>query len=113
MGIVNMVRHVRRLGGAPSPINLTTSETTTDKIPFGDSAYGSFILTGSITTITFWTLKQDGSTRVPIYDDNGAAVSRSGLAAGRSYPFPDQVSGVDVLLMVADATGTVELIAKG
>jgi hypothetical protein len=113
MGIVNMVRHVRRLGGANAPIAVTASEVTTDKIAMSESAFGSFILGAGLTSATFWTIAADGSTRVPIYDENGNAVARTGLTAGRSYPLPKEVGGVDTLLVVANQAGTIEVVLKG
>jgi hypothetical protein len=113
MGIVTIVRHVRRLGGAAVPVNVTASETTTDKIAMGESVFGSFILGTGLTSVTFWTLAADGSTRIPVYDASNVAVARTGLTAGRSYPLPEECAGIDYMLMVCNQAGTVELVLKG
>lgn len=92
-------------------VDVTASLATTEVIGWRDFVVGTIqvsAVTGSASSLTWYTCATADGTFLPAYDSSGTAVTQT-IATGRSYPIPSALVGAAYLKAVANA-GTATLI---
>jgi hypothetical protein len=96
-------------------VAVTTSSATTGKFLYANAHFGRFrIVSGSITSITWYDRQTEGGTVAACYDaaTTPAAATQGNLTSGQSYPIMAAVQGAYELYPVGNAAGVIEFFCK-
>lgn len=115
-----MPNKIERLSGVTGSFTLTTSTSTTARIPFGAVAGGVIVVTGVTSTpatLTWHVSNTPEGTLVPLQDGTGSAVTTTVASTNsyiNAYPIPDAAFGAQFIAAVTNAGSlTVVLSVKG
>jgi len=94
-------------------IGITTPANSTEIVYSGYAHGRIYVPTGSIITLLAWyDAEKPGGTYLASLDADGVAVTQT-VAAAKSYPIPDALSGARAIKAVGDAAGTIAVSLKG
>lgn len=106
---------IERASSVTGTYTLTSSASTSPKIPFGASAGAVFVVdsvAGSATKINWHVCLGPELTPAPIYAD-GAALTTD-IVASRAYAIPDALFAAPFIVGATDAgTAVIRLSVKG
>lgn len=91
--------------------SLTAVLATTPEITISGYAAGAIFIPTGITSLTYYAAYGTGGTYVPIYDQDGTAITQT-VVADRAYAMPSDVFGAGQIKIVADASGDVQISLK-
>lgn len=115
-----MPNKIERVSITTGSYAITSSTSSTARLPFGGSAGGVMIVTGVTSTpatLTWYVSSTSDGTLVPLQDGAGSAVTTT-IASTNSYinayPLPDAAFGAQFIAATTNAGAlTVQFSVKG
>ena len=115
-----MPNKIERLSITTGSYTLTTSTSSTARLPFVAHAGGVMIVTGVTSTpatLTWYVSTSNEGTLVPLQDGAGSAVTTTVASTNsyiNAYPIPDAAFGAQFIAATTNAgTLTVQFSVKG